>query len=114
LSIICTLTPFTQSAVQELLAMLMASRVLAEERLAVAAQSQQAGVEAVCAVRVSFAKCRVHMLGLWITLSAGEGILSRRQQEQLIVAVRAQIVREAPPKRRSRCSDRKLRQPVRK
>jgi hypothetical protein len=103
-----------QSAVQELLAMLMASRVLAEERLAVAAQSQQAAVEAACAVRVSFAKCRVHMLGLWITLSAGEGILSQRQQEQLIDAVRAQIVREALPKRRSRSCDRKLRQPVRK
>jgi hypothetical protein len=56
-----------QSAVQELLAMLMAGRVLAEGHLAAAAQSQEAGAEAACAERVSFAKCRLHMLGSWIT-----------------------------------------------
>jgi len=103
-----------ESAEQELLAMLMASRLLAEERLAAAAQSEEGEVAEACAMRVSFAKCRIHMLGLWITLSAGEGILSTSQQEQLIDAVRAQIAREALPKRRSRTCERKLRQPVSK
>jgi hypothetical protein len=40
--------------------------------------------------------------------------LSTSQQEQLIDAVRAQIAREALPKRRSRTCERKLRQPVSK
>ena len=65
-------------------------------------------------MRISFSKCRIHMLGLWITLAAGEGILSSRQQQQLIDAVRAQIAREALPKRRSRSCDRELRQPIKK
>ena len=103
-----------ETAAQELLAMFMAARLLAEERLAAAAQSENDEVEQAGAVRVSFAKCRIHMLGLWITFSAGEGILSEEQQEQLIAAVRAQIAREALPKRRSRSCDRTLRQSVRK
>ena len=91
-----------------------AQELLAEERLAAAAQSKEGEVADACAMRVSFAKSRIHMLGLWITLSAGEGILSTSQQEQLIDAVRAQIAREALPKRRSRTCERKLRQPVSK
>lgn len=105
-------TPDT--AAQELLAMLIACRLLAEERLAAAAQSEDPEVRQAGSLRISFARCRIHMMGLWITLSAGEGILSQRQQEQLIDAVRAQIAREALPKRRSRTCERKLRQPVKK
>ena len=103
-----------ETAAQELLAMLIACRLLAEERLAAAAQSEDEDVRRAGVQRISFNKCRIHMMGLWITLSAGAGILSERQQEQLIDAVRAQIAREALPKRRTRTCERKLRQPVKK
>jgi hypothetical protein len=101
-----------ETAAQELLAMLMACRLIAEERMQAAALSDDAQVRQAAAVRISFAKCRIHMLGLWITLEAGRDILSLRQQEQLIDAVRSQIAREALPKRRSRTCQRKVRQPV--
>lgn len=103
-----------ETAAQELLAMLIACRLVAEERLAAAARSEDPQVRQAAATRISFSKCRIHMLGLWITLEASEGILSASQQEALIEAVRAQIAREALPKRRSRSCDRKLRQPIKK
>ena len=103
-----------ENAAQELLAMLIASRLIAEERLAAAAESEEEEVSQAGVRRISFTKCRIHMLGLWITLEAGRDILSEQQEEALIDAVRAQIAREALPKRRSRTCERKVRQPVKK
>jgi hypothetical protein len=105
-------TPTT--AAQEVLAMLIGCSILAAERLAAAARSEDEQVRSAGALRISFAKCRVHVLGLWITLEAGAHLLSAQQQTGLIEAVYRQIASEALPKRRPRSCQRKVRQPVTK
>lgn len=104
-------TPGT--AVQEITALLMASALVAQERLAVAAEAG-GEVEAAGAVRISLSICLEHTQALWIVLSAAQGLMDEAAQRELVRRVRQQIAACALPARRARSCDRKVRQPVRK
>ena len=102
-----------ETAVQEIAALLMASALVAQERLAVAAM---AGGEVAAAgvVRISLSICLEHTQALWIVLSAAQGLMDEAAQRELVRRVRAQIAACALPPRRPRSCDRKVRQPVKK
>jgi hypothetical protein len=102
-----------ETAQQEIAALLMASTLVALERLAVAAEAG-GEVEAAGAVRISLSICLEHTLALWIVLSAAQGIMDEAAQRELVRRVRKQIAACALPPRRARSCDRKVRQPVRK
>lgn len=102
-----------ETAQQEIAALLMACTLVAQERLAVAAQAggkvQQAGV-----VRISLSICLEQTQALWLVLSAAQGLIDEAAQRELVRRMRAQIAACALPPRRSRSCERKVRQPVTK
>ena len=102
-----------ETAVQEIAALLMASTLVAQERLAVAAEAG-GEVEAAGAVRISLSICLEHTQALWIVLSAAQGLMDEAAQRELVRRVRQQIAACALPPRRPRSCDRKVRQPVKK
>lgn len=102
-----------ETAVQEIAALLMASALVAQERLAAAAEAG-GEVEAAGAVRISLSICLEHTQALWIVLSAAQGLMDEAAQRELVRRVRAQIAACALPPRRPRSCERKVRQPVRK
>jgi hypothetical protein len=102
-----------ETAVQEIAALLMASALVAQERLAVAAEAG-GEVEAAGAVRISLSICLEHTQALWIVLSAAQGLMDEAAQRELVRRVRQQIAACALPPRRARSCERKVRQPVRK
>jgi hypothetical protein len=106
-----------ETAVQEVAALLMACALVAQERLAVAAEAG-GEVEAAGAVRISLSLCLSlcleHTLALWLVLSAAQGLMDEATQRELVRRVRQQIAACALPPRRARSCQRKVRQPVRK
>jgi hypothetical protein len=102
-----------ETAQQEIAALLIASALVAQERLAVADEAggeiQQAGV-----VRISLSICLEQTQALWIVLSAAQGLMDEAAQRELVRRVRQQIATCALPPRRERSCDRKVRQPVKK
>ena len=102
-----------ETAQQEIAALLMASALVAQERLAVAAEAG-GEIEAAGAVRISLSICLEHTQALWIVLSAAQGLLDEAAQHELVRRVRRQIAACALAPRRARSCDRKVRQPVRK
>ena len=102
-----------ETAVQEIAALLMASALVAQERLAVAAEAG-GEVEAAGAVRISLSICLEHTQALWLVLSAAQGLMDEAAQRELVRRVRAQIAACALPPRRARSCERKVRQPVKK
>ena len=102
-----------ETAVQEIAALLMASALVAQERLAVAAEAG-GEVEAAGAVRISLSICLEHAQALWLVLSAAQGLMDEAAQRELVRRVRQQIAACALPPRRARSCDRKVRQPVKK
>jgi hypothetical protein len=100
-----------ETAVQEIAALLMASALVAQERLAVAAEAG-GEVEAAGAVRISLSICLEHTQALWIVLSAAQGFMDETAQRELVRRVRRQIAACALPPRRARSCERKVRQPV--
>jgi Transposase DDE domain len=102
------------TAAQEIIALLIASSLLAEERLAVAALAPNPKIGQAGALRISFTMCLYHSMALWITLDAARGLLDEATQAQLIVRVRTQIAQGALAPRRARSCDRKVRQPIKK
>lgn len=102
-----------ETAVQEIAALLMASALVAQERLAVAAV---AGGEVAAAgvVRISLSICLEYTQALWIVLSASQGLMDQAAQRELVRRMRSQIAAFALPPRRPRSCDRKVRQPVKK
>lgn len=102
-----------ETAVQEIAALLMASALVAQERLAVAAEAG-GEVAAAGAVRISLSICLEHTQALWLVLSAAQGLMNQAAQSELVRRVRQQIAACALPPRRPRSCDRKVRQPVKK
>ena len=102
-----------ETAVQEIAALLMASALVAQERLAVAAEAG-GEVAAAAAVRISLSLCLEHTQALWLVLSAAQGLMNQAAQSELVRRVRQQIAACALPPRRPRSCDRKVRQPVKK
>ena len=101
------------SAVQEMLALLVAGALLAGERLAAAASAGPAVAKA-GAVRISFGACHAQMVALWTVLAAGRGLFDAATEAALIERVRAKLARQALRVRRPRSCERKVRQSVKK
>lgn len=100
-----------ETAQQEIAALLMAAALIAEERLAVAAEAG-GEVQAAGAVRISLSICLEQTQALWLVLSAAQGLLDEAAQIELVRRMRAQIAACALPPRRARSCERKVRQPV--
>ncbi|MFM7606156.1 MAG: IS4 family transposase [Prosthecobacter sp.] len=104
----------TESAMQQVAALIIASSLVAEERLAIAACSQQEGIEQVAVTRISFSQCLEHTVALLIVLQAAQGLMSESAQGELVKRVRTTIAQAALPPRRRRSCQRKVRQPIKK
>jgi hypothetical protein len=100
-----------ETAQQEIAALLMACTLVADERLAVAAQAG-GEVQAAGAVRISLSICLEHTQALWLVLNAAQGLMDQAAQAELVRRVRAQIAACALPPRRPRSCERKVRRPL--
>lgn len=92
------------------------SALVAQERLAVAAEAEEAGgeVQAAGVVRISLSICLEQTQALWLVLSAAEGLMDEAAQRELVRRMRAQIAACALPPRRPRSCERRVRQPATK
>jgi Transposase DDE domain len=95
-----------ETAAQEVAALLIASSLIVEERIRVAAMAETT------VLRISFGKTLHWVRSLWCVLEAGEGVLSAKQVEKLTRKTLKQIAVHALPARRQRSCPRKVRQPV--
>ena len=102
-----------ETAQQEIAALLMACTLLAQERLAIAAEIG-GEVEEAGAVRISLRICLDYTQALWTVLSHAEGLMDAATQQELARRMREQIAAFALPPRRPRSCDRKVRQPIKK
>jgi hypothetical protein len=102
-----------ETAQQEIAALLIASALVAQERLAVAAEAG-GEVEAAGGVRISLSLCLEHTQALWIVLSHAQGLMDEAAQRELVRRMRQQTAALALPPRRARSCARKVRQPVKK
>jgi len=102
-----------ETAQQEIAALLIASALVAQERLAIAdevgGEVQQAGV-----MRISMSICLEQTLALWVVLTAAQGLMDEAAQRELVRRMRQQIADCALPPRRERSCERKVRQPIKK
>jgi len=97
-------TPHT--AAQEVAALVLAHALVAQTRLEAASA---AGTEV---LRISFGKTLVLVRSLWLTLAAGDGIISKKQAQALTRHMLAFLSHTVLPARRQRSCPRKVRQPV--
>lgn len=95
-----------ETAAQEVAALLMASGLMAEQRLAAARDGN------LNPLNISFIKTLESMKSLWLILAAAEGLLDNKTTQAIITRVRESIIRQATPPRRKRTCPRKVRQPV--
>lgn len=104
----------TETAQQELAALLIASSLVAEERLACAQSSEDEEVRQAGVLRISMSHCLEHTVALLLVLEAAQGLMDEAAQGVLVRRVREQIAQAALPARRRRSCQRKVRQPVSK
>lgn len=104
----------TETAQQELAALLIASSLVAEERLACAQSSRDEEVRQAGVLRISMSHCLEHTVALLLVLEAAQGLMDEAAQGVLVRRVREQIAQAALPARRRRSCQRKVRQPVSK
>ncbi len=102
----------TETAAQQVAAMMIACSLLAEERLAVAAVSPDQAVRQAGALRISFAMCQEYVAALFLVLQSSEGLMDKQAQGELVRRVRVQIAEAALPPRRLRSCQRRVRRPV--
>lgn len=102
----------TDTAAQQVAAMMIACSLLAEERLAIAQSSEDEEVRRAGAVRISFSLCQEYTVALFMVLQASQGLMDTSAQGELVRRVRAQIAAAALPPRRSRSCQRKVRRPI--
>ena len=95
-----------ETAAQEIVALLMASSIIANERREVAESGQLEPLS------ISFIKTLEKMNALWMVFEASEGLLTEETKKEMIKRVRSLILREAIPKRRPRSYPREVRQPI--
>lgn len=95
-----------ETAAQEVAALLMASSLMAEQRLAAA---RDGGLSP---LNISFVKTLENMKSLWMILAAADGLLDDETAHAIFIRVRESIIRQATPPRRKRTCPRKVRQPV--
>lgn len=97
-------TPHT--AAQEVAALVLAHALVAQTRL----EAADAGETEV--LRISFGKTIVLVRSLWLTLAAGDGIISKKQAHALTRQMLTFLADTILPPRRLRSCPRKVRQPV--
>ena len=102
----------TETAQQQVAAMMIACSLLAEERLAVAGSCEDEEVRRAGAVRISFSLCQEYTVALWMVLEASQGLMDAEAQGELVRWVRSQIAAAALPPRRSRSCQRKVCRPI--
>ena len=96
-----------ETASQEIVALILASAIVARQRVAASAQAE------VEPVRISFRKVRDLSDALWVVTAAAEGLLSPDQLRILVERTMKMIASEALlPPRRSRSCPRAVRQPI--
>lgn len=95
-----------QTAMQEIAALILAHAILVDQRMAAATQG------AVDVLRISFKKTLHFLEPLWTILQCSEGLLTRRQIQEMTRRVMAQIAEYAIPPRRKRSCPRAVRQPI--
>ena len=93
------------TAAQEVAALVLASGVLAAERLTAAGDD-------LSVLRISFPKLLRVVHALWLTVELGAGILTDAQTQQILARGQAQLRRHLTAPRRSRSCPRKVRQTV--
>jgi hypothetical protein len=97
-----------RTAVQELAALVLAQALVARVRTAAARRGR------VPTLRVSFGKTLQMLQLLWPVLEVSDGLLSRRQQRELIRRLEQRLLRQLTGPRRERTYPRAVRQPVTK
>jgi len=98
-----------ETCLQEIAALILASAILAQERL-VLAQSQDLPL-----VRISLAKTQTLLDALWIVLKAAQSLFNTQQCDELVSTTLASIKKEVLlPPRKPRSAPRALRQPVKR
>jgi len=95
-----------ETAAQEVAALLMASGLMAEQRLGAARDGN------LDPLNISFVKTLESMKSLWMILAAAGGLLDDDTAKAIFNRVRDSIIRQATPPRRKRNCPRKVRQPV--
>lgn len=95
-----------ETAAQEVAALLMASSLMAEQRLEAAREGN------LNPLNISFVKTLESMKSLWMVLAAADGLLDNETVHAIFIRVRESIIRQATPPRRKRTCPRKVRQPV--
>jgi hypothetical protein len=95
-----------ETAAQEVAALLMASGLMAEQRLAAARDGN------LDPLNISFVKTLESMKSLWMILAAAGSLLDDHTAQAIFNRVRDSIIRQATPPRRKRNCPRKVRQPV--
>jgi len=95
-----------ETAAQEVAALLMASGLMAEQRVAAARDGN------LDPLNISFVKTLESMKSLWMILAAADGLLDDHTATAIFNRVRESIIRQATPPRRKRTCPRKVRQPV--
>ena len=94
-----------ETATQEILLLLLATALLAHERLRAAAGQRPV-------LDISFVKCLELLRPLWLLLALAGEVLEPAARQQLARVVRREIQRCVKPKRRARSCVRAVRQPV--
>jgi hypothetical protein len=92
---------------QEIAAVVLASAVLAAERVTTAGDD-------LAALRVSFPKLLHVVQAMWFTVAFGDGVLSERQMQTMLKRGYAFLRQCRTPARRSRSCPRKVRQPIKR
>jgi hypothetical protein len=95
-----------ETAAQEVVALILAHAILADQRMRIADLSHGE------VLRISFGKTLTMVRSLWMTLAAGEGILSPEQAAAMTNQVMRLIAQTALPPRRKRSCPRAVRQPI--
>lgn len=95
-----------ETAAQEVAALLLASSLMAEQRLAAARDGS------LTPLNISFIKTLEGMRVLWAILAVADGLFDEQTSRALYIRIRESIIRQATPQRRKRSSPRKIRQPV--
>ncbi|MDP3851022.1 MAG: hypothetical protein Q8Q59_10990 [Luteolibacter sp.] len=95
-----------ETAAQEVAALLMASGLVAEQRLAAARDGD------LNPLNISFVKTLESMKSLWMILAAAGSLLDGHTAKAIFDRVRDSIIRQATPPRRKRTCPRKVRQPA--
>lgn len=94
-----------ETGAQEIAAVVLASAVLAAERVTTAGAH-------LAALRISFPKLLQVVQAMWFTVAFGDGILTERQIQTMLKRGYAHLRQCRTPPRRSRSCPRKVRQPV--